>query len=155
MFGIGTPELLVILVLALVVVGPERLPEIGRTVGRVLREFRKVQDDVRDMVQTGLGSDLDDVRKELRGTADELRKTSRDIASDVKGATDVKPLLPSVHRSRRPRSPSQRLKAAGAAMVRPPASPHPAEPAGESSPSPSVAAPAGTEIDPDQVSSAD
>jgi Tat protein translocase TatB subunit len=106
MFGIGTPELLVILVLALVVVGPERLPELGRTVGRALREFRKVQDEVRDMVETGIGDDLGDVRKELRGTADELRRTSGEIAGQVKGSVDVRSSLPSkkpgVHRTRRP-----------------------------------------------------
>lgn len=95
-----------ILVLALVVVGPQRLPELGRTLGRALREFRKVQDEVRDMVQTGIGDDLDDVRKEIRGTTDELRRTSKEIAGGVKEATDVKPLLPTMkpgaHRTPRP-----------------------------------------------------
>jgi Tat protein translocase TatB subunit len=103
MFGIGTPELLVILILALVVVGPQRLPELGRAVGRALREFRKVQDEVRGMVKTGMvktgiGDDLDDVRKELRGTADELKRTSQEITGGVKEATNVKPLLPSTRR---------------------------------------------------------
>lgn len=108
MFGIGTPELLVILILALVVVGPQRLPELGRAVGRALREFRKVQDEVRGMVKTGIGDDLDDVRKELRGTADELKRTSQEITGGVKEATNVKPLLPSTRRgadrTRRPGS---------------------------------------------------
>jgi sec-independent protein translocase protein TatA len=54
MLNIGTPELLVILVIALIVVGPRRLPEIGRTIGRALNEFRKVQDEVRDMVRFDL-----------------------------------------------------------------------------------------------------
>src|SRR5256712_13741958 len=54
MFNIGSPELLVILVIALIVVGPRRLPEIGRTVGRALNEFRKVQDEVREMVRFDL-----------------------------------------------------------------------------------------------------
>jgi len=78
MFNIGPPELLLILVIALVVVGPQRLPDLGRTIGRGLREFRKVQDEVRDMVDTGMGEDF-------KQTAAELRKT----AADLRGATDV------------------------------------------------------------------
>ncbi|MEW6060252.1 MAG: twin-arginine translocase TatA/TatE family subunit [Actinomycetota bacterium] len=44
---IGPLELLVILVVALLVVGPRRLPEVGRSIGRALREFRRAQDEVR------------------------------------------------------------------------------------------------------------
>jgi sec-independent protein translocase protein TatA len=57
MFNIGPQELLIILIVALVVVGPKRLPEFGRTIGRGLNEFRKLQDEVRDMVKFDLGGD--------------------------------------------------------------------------------------------------
>jgi sec-independent protein translocase protein TatA len=40
MFNIGPLELMVILIVALVVVGPKRLPEVGKTIGKSLREFR-------------------------------------------------------------------------------------------------------------------
>ena len=50
----GAQELLIILVIALVVVGPQRLPELSRSVGRGLREFRKIQDEVKDMVKIDL-----------------------------------------------------------------------------------------------------
>lgn len=50
----GAQELLIILVIALVVVGPLRLPELSRSVGRGLREFRKIQDEVKDMVKIDL-----------------------------------------------------------------------------------------------------
>ena len=46
MFNIGPQELLIVLVLALIVVGPQRLPELSRQIGKGLREFRKVQEDV-------------------------------------------------------------------------------------------------------------
>src|SRR5256885_11230332 len=50
MFGIGPPELLVILLIALVVVGPQRLPEVGKAVGKAMREFRKAQDELRGAI---------------------------------------------------------------------------------------------------------
>ncbi len=59
MFNIGPAELLVIFIVALLVVGPKRLPEVGRTVGRALREFRKVQDEVRNTVRFDLDAEPD------------------------------------------------------------------------------------------------
>ena len=47
MFGIGMTEMLVIFVIALVVLGPKRLPELARTLGRTLAEFRRTATDLR------------------------------------------------------------------------------------------------------------
>jgi len=79
MLNIGPPELVLIFVIALVIVGPQRLPELARTVGKGLREFRKMQDEVKDLVNTGMGD-------EFKETAAELKRT----ASDLKSATDVR-----------------------------------------------------------------
>jgi len=54
MFNIGPQELLLILVVALIVVGPRRLPEIGRSIGKGLREIRKAQEEVRKTIQVNL-----------------------------------------------------------------------------------------------------
>lgn len=50
MFGIGTGELLVILVVALIIIGPNKLPEIARVLGKGLAEFRRAADDLKDSV---------------------------------------------------------------------------------------------------------
>lgn len=60
MFDIGLQEMLVIGVLALLVFGPSKLPELGRMVGRAMREFRRASDEFRSTVETNLHiNDLD------------------------------------------------------------------------------------------------
>lgn len=48
MFGIGVPELILILIIGLVVFGPGKLPEVGRALGRSLREFKKATSEDSD-----------------------------------------------------------------------------------------------------------
>ena len=54
MFDIGLQEMLVIGVLALLVFGPEKLPELGKKLGRAMREFRRASDEFRTTVETNL-----------------------------------------------------------------------------------------------------
>ena len=51
MFGLGVPEILLIMVVALIVFGPRKLPEIGRTLGKALAEFRKATDDLKNTIE--------------------------------------------------------------------------------------------------------
>jgi sec-independent protein translocase protein TatB len=48
MFGIGMPELLLILALALIVLGPKKLPELARALGKGMSEFRRATDELKD-----------------------------------------------------------------------------------------------------------
>lgn len=50
MFGIGIPELILIMVIGLFIIGPEKLPDIAKTLGKTLAEFKKVVDGVKDSV---------------------------------------------------------------------------------------------------------
>ena len=52
MFGIGMPEMLMILALALIVIGPKRLPDIARALGRGYSEFRRATDELKNTIST-------------------------------------------------------------------------------------------------------
>ena len=63
MFGsIGMPEMIIILVIALIVFGPRKLPELGRSLGKSLGEFKRASNDLRNTLE-------DEIRVEERRTA--------------------------------------------------------------------------------------
>jgi sec-independent protein translocase protein TatA len=68
MLNIGPQELLIILVIALIVVGPQRLPALGRSIGRGLRELRKAQDEVKRTIQVNLDDEPPNGRSRARPT---------------------------------------------------------------------------------------
>ncbi len=70
MFSLGTTEILVILVVALLVIGPSKLPDVARTLGKGMAEFRRMSSDVKKTVdlETKL-SDLDRQEKDKEADA--------------------------------------------------------------------------------------
>ena len=59
MLDIGIQELLVIMVLALLIFGPDKLPDLGRRLGRAMREFRRASDEFRSTVEQNLQLNVD------------------------------------------------------------------------------------------------
>ncbi len=58
MFGLGTAELLIILFIALIVLGPKELPKVARTLGRGIRELQRTKDDLKKSIE--FEDDLDE-----------------------------------------------------------------------------------------------
>jgi Tat protein translocase TatB subunit len=90
MFGIGLPELLVILVVALLVLGPKRLPEVARTLGKGLAEFRKATADITEELRDAQRSLEEETREATRLT--QTRKGSAPVSTVERGgpASDKK-----------------------------------------------------------------
>ena len=63
MFGIGLTEIIIILVVALLVVGPKKLPELAKTLGRGLAEFRRTADDFKESIYQDEDSSASDRQK--------------------------------------------------------------------------------------------
>jgi TatA/E family protein of Tat protein translocase len=55
MGNLGMPELIMIMVLALLLFGPKKLPEIGRTVGKALGEFKRASNDLKRTIEDEMG----------------------------------------------------------------------------------------------------
>jgi sec-independent protein translocase protein TatA len=95
MFDIGLQEMLVIGVLALLVFGPGKLPELGRMVGRALREFRRASEEFRSTVETNLH--INDPDPIIAPTPASLESTPVVVSpSEAEGAKTAAEATPSV-----------------------------------------------------------
>jgi len=66
MFNIGLPELLIIVAIALIVFGPNKLPELARAFGRAMREFRKATEEVKESFEAET-RDLEEIKQTISG----------------------------------------------------------------------------------------
>jgi Tat protein translocase TatB subunit len=71
MFGIGTSELILILVIALLVIGPKELPKVGKEIGKAFRSFQRAKADITDSITR----DVVDLNKETEYKTDEEKRT--------------------------------------------------------------------------------
>lgn len=80
MFGIGMPEMLLILAIALIVIGPKKLPDLAKYLGRAIGEFKNAASDLKESID--INSDIKDVKSQFGN-----------ISDDIQGTADVKPDL--------------------------------------------------------------
>jgi sec-independent protein translocase protein TatA len=62
--NIGVPGLILILIVALVIFGPNKLPEVGRAFGRSIREFKKATEGIADDIKTELKEDIQEAKQD-------------------------------------------------------------------------------------------
>ena len=86
--NIGITELIVILLLALLVVGPERLPEMSRNLARVLRDLRKAYENLTSDLGPELAS-LQASTKEIRESVESVRTIPQDVVQSMVKAADL------------------------------------------------------------------
>lgn len=81
MFGIGVPELLIILAIALIVIGPKKLPDLAKALGRSLNEFKKATREFKDSL---------DIDEDIKSVKKPFSEINRDIRSAVIDLPDQK-----------------------------------------------------------------
>lgn len=123
--GIGYQELLLVLVLLLVVVGPERLPTMAYQIGRAVRQMqgyaRAVRDEFRDEIDyldeqyRTIKGQVDEAQKVIREEQVKLNSELRETSGETSGLLPSEPLLPAL-----PDSPAQ--PAGDSAVTAPPPS---------------------------------
>ena len=86
MFDIGFAELIIIAVVGLLVIGPERLPATIRTASLWLNRIKRGFNDIKQEVQQEIHND--GVMQELRKTGEQLKKETQDLGQDIQDATE-------------------------------------------------------------------
>ncbi len=86
MFGVGMQEVIVILVVALIVIGPKKLPDLARALGRAIGEFKRAADDLKEDL------DINGLKEERDRLVQEISQAR--AAQDVSPPTDAEPAAP-------------------------------------------------------------
>jgi sec-independent protein translocase protein TatB len=104
LFGIGWTEMLVIGIVALIVVGPQRLPEVARTIGRAIgyfsQQWRNIQQQIREPIENEVNhikGDIQQVRDPIEGEVRNIKGSIQDFKDEISGT--------------KPRSPKAKAKA--------------------------------------------
>jgi len=82
MFGLGMPEILLILALALIIIGPKKLPDLAKTLGKSLGEFKNAAQDFKNSINVEASlSDIDPPAEEIQKN---IKDANKELAEDKK-----------------------------------------------------------------------
>ena len=92
MFGIGMPEMLLIMAVALIVIGPKKLPDLARSLGRAFGEFKKATNDLKESLE--IDTDLSEVTSTFDEVGDEIKKSVEEPVHQIESIqTDPDPKI--------------------------------------------------------------
>lgn len=119
MFGMGMPEILLILAIALIVIGPKKLPDLAKSLGRAMIEFKKATTELKSSLE--VDTDVMDVKKTWKDMDQELKKPIDMTPQTPKSETSVPKEEPPL--TDRAPAPDVSLETRGDAMAPEPATP--------------------------------
>ena len=82
---IGAMELIVIFIVALIVIGPDKLPSYAKKFGNALREFKKASADMTQDIRESVVDPLEEAQRPLREAMEPLEELNRGVRADIKG----------------------------------------------------------------------
>ncbi len=85
---IGPLELVVIFIVALLVIGPNKLPEYAKKLGSAMKEFKKASESITNEIKENVVQPLDEMQKPLRDAVAPITEMDKEIRSTVKDVTD-------------------------------------------------------------------
>ena len=109
MFGIGMPELIIIFVVAIIVIGPKKLPDVARALGKGMAEFKKATREFKDSINfdetvSNIKESIDvdgisDIKGAMNDIVDSVKEVKDDVI-DLKKETDIYGLMESTQQEK-------------------------------------------------------
>jgi TatA/E family protein of Tat protein translocase len=93
MFGIGMPEMLLILAIALIVIGPKKLPDLAKSLGRAFGEFKRATNEMKESLEidsslSNVRKSFDEVSSRITASPEESDTTRSRAVQDSKDSAD-------------------------------------------------------------------